>query len=157
KPRCGNGIIDSGEQCDDGNTTNGDGCENNCTRPSCGNGIVDQGEECDDHNNVNGDGCEANCRLPYCGNSIFDTGEQCDDGNLTNGDGCSSTCTVEKPPVQSGCTYTQGYWKNHNAYQNNRSQRLPWPISENTMLCGKTWLAILGMTPRGDAWYILAH
>src|SRR6185369_603680 len=28
---CGNGIKDAGEQCDDGNTINSDGCENNCT------------------------------------------------------------------------------------------------------------------------------
>ncbi len=27
---CGNGIIDSGEQCDDGNFENGDGCNNQC-------------------------------------------------------------------------------------------------------------------------------
>jgi len=29
-PACGNGIIQSWEQCDDGNTTNGDGCTNMC-------------------------------------------------------------------------------------------------------------------------------
>lgn len=27
---CGNGTIDAGEQCDDGNTTNGDGCSASC-------------------------------------------------------------------------------------------------------------------------------
>lgn len=27
---CGNGIVQSGEQCDDGNTTNGDGCSSSC-------------------------------------------------------------------------------------------------------------------------------
>lgn len=30
-PACGNGIIDSGEQCDDHNTANGDGCSASCT------------------------------------------------------------------------------------------------------------------------------
>jgi cysteine-rich repeat protein len=29
-PACGNGIVDPGEQCDDGNAVNGDGCDNNC-------------------------------------------------------------------------------------------------------------------------------
>jgi cysteine-rich repeat protein len=29
-PRCGNGILQSGEQCDDGNTTGGDGCSATC-------------------------------------------------------------------------------------------------------------------------------
>lgn len=32
---CGNGQIDPGEQCDDGNTTNGDGCESDCTLTAC--------------------------------------------------------------------------------------------------------------------------
>jgi cysteine-rich repeat protein len=41
---CGDGDIDAGEQCDDGNTTSGDGCEGNCQigpgavttcRPAC--------------------------------------------------------------------------------------------------------------------------
>ena len=27
---CGNGVLDSGEACEDGNTTNGDGCDNTC-------------------------------------------------------------------------------------------------------------------------------
>ena len=30
-PRCGDGILDGGEVCDDGNTIGGDGCSANCT------------------------------------------------------------------------------------------------------------------------------
>ena len=30
-PECGNSILESGEQCDDGNLVNGDGCSNLCT------------------------------------------------------------------------------------------------------------------------------
>ncbi len=30
-PRCGDGILDGGEVCDDGNTTDGDGCSATCT------------------------------------------------------------------------------------------------------------------------------
>jgi cysteine-rich repeat protein len=30
-PVCGNGLIEAGEQCDDGNLTNGDGCSSHCT------------------------------------------------------------------------------------------------------------------------------
>lgn len=29
-PVCGNGIVEAGEQCDDGNTLSGDGCDANC-------------------------------------------------------------------------------------------------------------------------------
>ncbi len=29
--RCGNGVLDAGEQCDDGNTASGDGCSSTCT------------------------------------------------------------------------------------------------------------------------------
>jgi cysteine-rich repeat protein len=30
-PTCGDGILDAGEVCDDGNTTGGDGCSADCT------------------------------------------------------------------------------------------------------------------------------
>jgi len=95
---CGNGIIEAGEACDDGNLVNGDGCENNCTLTGaiCGNGIIEAGEACDDGNLVNGDGCENNCTLTgaICGNGIIEAGETCDDGNLINGDDCDSNCTL---------------------------------------------------------------
>lgn len=40
---CGNGIVEAGEQCDDGNTNNTDSCRTNCTTntPVCGNGTVE--------------------------------------------------------------------------------------------------------------------
>ncbi|AKF06771.1 hypothetical protein DB32_003920 [Sandaracinus amylolyticus] len=45
-PACGDGVIDEGEACDDGNDLDADGCEADCTLPACGNGIVDPGELC---------------------------------------------------------------------------------------------------------------
>jgi cysteine-rich repeat protein len=33
-PRCGDGVVDAGEQCDDGNPSNGDGCSATCTLES---------------------------------------------------------------------------------------------------------------------------
>jgi cysteine-rich repeat protein len=45
--RCGNGVRDVGEECDDGNAIDHDGCSNRCRLRECGNGIVDPGEECD--------------------------------------------------------------------------------------------------------------
>jgi len=69
-PVCGDGSRTPGEECDDGNTQNGDGCSVACIReiPTvvaskslCGNGIVEQGEECDDGNPRDLDGCSASC------------------------------------------------------------------------------------------------
>ena len=34
-PKCGNGILDSGEQCDDDNINNGDGCSSQCLVETC--------------------------------------------------------------------------------------------------------------------------
>jgi uncharacterized repeat protein (TIGR01451 family) len=94
-PLCGNGTLDPGEQCDDGNLVDGDGCDSNCTLTACGNGIVTSGEVCDDGNLIDGDGCDSNCTLTGCGNGIVTGGEQCDDGNTIDGDGCSASCQVE--------------------------------------------------------------
>ncbi len=122
---CGNATVETGEECDDGNTTAGDGCSATCTNeggPNCGNGAVDPGEECDDGNKTSGDGCSSACKTegggPNCGNGKLDTGEECDDGNKTNGDGCEANCkktptaeTVCKtiPPIASGtCAVTAG-------------------------------------------------
>ena len=46
-PRCGDGHLDAGEECDDGNAVNNDGCTNTCRLPACGDGIVQAGEQCD--------------------------------------------------------------------------------------------------------------
>ncbi len=38
-PQCGDGVVDPGEQCDDGNTTSGDGCSKKCIdEPEAGGG-----------------------------------------------------------------------------------------------------------------------
>ena len=69
-PVCGDGIVAGGEQCDDGNSFNGDGCSAVCTieqviqpLPVCGDGKKDPVEQCDDGNILNGDGCNAACRI----------------------------------------------------------------------------------------------
>ena len=55
------------------------------------------------------------------------------------------------------CTRTIGYWKTHNVYATHRSLQDPWPISEDSVGCGDTWLNWLNAEPEGDAWIILAH
>jgi len=98
-PVCGNGVLEVGEVCDDGNTISGDGCAADCgSDEACGNGIVDvaAGEECDDGNGVGGDGCGLSCLYEYCGNGVLDPGEVCDDGNVMAGDGCSPNCLSDE-------------------------------------------------------------
>ncbi len=95
-PVCGNGNIELGEQCDDGNTANGDGCSSGCQIEvaACGDGTVQSGEQCDDGNTANGDGCSSGCQLepPRCGDGRIDPGEQCDDGNTVDTDVCTNLC-----------------------------------------------------------------
>lgn len=71
-PRCGDGVVDTGEGCDDGNRDDCDGCTHAC-QPEIGLGC--------------GDGVA----LPACG-------ETCDDGNPTVGDGCAPGCALERVP-----------------------------------------------------------
>ncbi len=95
---CGNGRLDPGEACDDGNNVSGDGCPADCS-PACGDGIVDPDEMCDVGNDPDGN-CGSDCRFVAtgrCGDGVRDRGEACDDGNLHSQDGCSSRCTIEAP------------------------------------------------------------
>lgn len=90
---CGDGVVDAGEPCDDGNTSNNDGCLVGCKAARCGDGFVRTGvEACDDGNTNDGDGCTSICALPTCGNGVVDPGEDCDDQNLDDTDACLSTC-----------------------------------------------------------------
>lgn len=61
-PNCGDGNLDSDEECDDGGLQPGDGCDDRCdAEPFCGDGSVDSGEQCDAGNADNTDGCLQNC------------------------------------------------------------------------------------------------
>ncbi len=115
---CGDGDLDTGEECDDNNSTNGDGCSSSCLNEgsqaagaTCGNSDIahedDQGgEDCDDGNASSGDGCSSICLnegttaitqvAAECGDGTIDEPyETCDDSNTTDGDGCSSSCIRE--------------------------------------------------------------
>ena len=70
---CGDGVLDEGEDCDDGNVLDGDGCDSNCIAEMCGNGKVQAGEECDDGNTADGDGCSRRCEIQrLCGDATDD-------------------------------------------------------------------------------------
>jgi cysteine-rich repeat protein len=95
EPVCGNGTVESGEACDDGNAVDGDGCSADCkSTEQCGNGFVDKGEVCDDGNNYDEDGCRRDCLgTEQCGDGLVDSREECDDGE-DNGDSgsCRANC-----------------------------------------------------------------
>jgi len=74
-PRCGDGIVQAPEQCDDGGYVSGDGCSSECTIE----GPI----------------------VAVCGDGFADRPERCDDGNVVSGDGCSSTCQIEVPVAPS--------------------------------------------------------
>ena len=80
--------VEAGEQCEDGNSDDDDGCSANClSDETCGNGVLDtvKGEVCDDGNQIDGDDCSSNCMSDEsCGNGIVDAaaGELCDGGDM---------------------------------------------------------------------------
>ncbi|MBU1220118.1 hypothetical protein KKF34_10490 [Myxococcota bacterium] len=103
---CGNGLQDDGEECDDSNLNDGDGCSSLCLiehdwvctdwpsicEQSCGNGELDAGEDCDDGGESSS--CNSDCTISICGDGKHNqtAGEQCDDGTATAQ--CNSDCTL---------------------------------------------------------------
>jgi cysteine-rich repeat protein len=95
---CGNGVLDAGEQCDDGNASNADACLANCRNASCGDGFTRTGvEQCDDGNAINTDACLPGCTTARCGDGFTRAGvEQCDDGNAISTDACLPNCIAAR-------------------------------------------------------------
>lgn len=107
---CGDGVLDTGEQCDDGTAnsdTQSDACRTDCRTAYCGDTVADQGEACDGPA-LRGQACESlaqgydggnllcadDCTLDTsecatCGNGIAEPGEACD-GIDTGGDTCAT-------------------------------------------------------------------
>jgi len=99
-PTCGDGRVDAGELCDDGNESNLDACLTDCTPARCGDGFLRVGvEQCDGgtgNSNSLPNACRLDCRIPFCGDGIVDNGEACDDGNSSNADECLTNCTAAR-------------------------------------------------------------
>ena len=64
-PKCGDEVVDSEEECDDG-PQNDDlvvgACRTTCRYGACGDGILDPGEECDDGGDPTSD-CNSACLI----------------------------------------------------------------------------------------------
>jgi cysteine-rich repeat protein len=112
---CGDGWLSSDEQCDDGNTLNGDCCSTTCTLEPPGSPCPDA-LFCDGYETCDGlGGCQLSAGNPclafpgtvcnettdtcdpaqVCGNGTVEGSEQCDDGNTVNADCCSAQCVFE--------------------------------------------------------------
>ena len=111
---CGDGRRTAGEECDDGNTDDGDGCSSVCEievpfscwendaglstcENTCGDGLVQPNEECDvpERSDTEPDMCRTNCLFAHCGDGVLDSGETCDDGDANSDEtpgACRSTC-----------------------------------------------------------------
>lgn len=93
---CGDGCVQFGEQCDDGDTGANDGCDSSC-----------QEEPCFDCQTLTPTGVFGFCDGPslcepapgptcaQCGNDQLENGEDCDDGNTANGDCCNANCKYD--------------------------------------------------------------
>ena len=105
-PTCGDGVIDSGEQCDDGNLIDGDGCSASCqnegaTPEICNDNIDNDGDnlvDCADPECEN----DSNCAIEICDNGIDD-----DNDNLV--DCADSDCTGDVSCAI--CVLDDAYWK----------------------------------------------
>lgn len=124
---CGNGTVETGEECDDGNTTDGDGCDSSCKYEMV--------------------------LIPpvyvECGNGTVEIGEECDDGNTTSGDGCSSTCETE----EDACPNLSGFQSSvPSGYEKVSGECLP--IEE--VACGE-WYDVDEDDPEYDVWVWLCE
>ncbi len=94
---CGDGQVDPGEACDDGNTLATDACLPWCVKARCGDGFIEtNAEQCDDGNTLDGDSCTSHCGPPGCGDGVVAPGEACDDGNTDDSDDCLSSCLLAR-------------------------------------------------------------
>ncbi len=121
KGSCQNGILDVGEECDDGNHYPNDGCSPSCKKEymfesythddgkitysaKCGDGITlwmlpardSSGKiKCTNGKTLNAGEKKEVCKSRYGSSVTYVPVEACDDGNMVSGDGCSSQCTIE--------------------------------------------------------------
>jgi cysteine-rich repeat protein len=92
---CGDGVVDSGEACDDGDSDDTDACTTLCQPAMCGDGFIGPGEGCDDGDLVDDDECTNKCSPPSCGDGqVQAETEDCDDGNADDSDACLATCVL---------------------------------------------------------------
>ncbi|MCX6740764.1 MAG: isopeptide-forming domain-containing fimbrial protein [Candidatus Parcubacteria bacterium] len=113
-PVCGNGLLESGEICENNSScASGQVCNRSCVCQDpppppivCGNGVLESGEVCDVVGCQVGQSCNAACQcitLPVCGNGVVEAPEICDGvlGCALN-QNCINNCSLcQTPPPPS--------------------------------------------------------
>ncbi len=133
-PVCGNGILEDGESCDDGNPVPGDGCSGLCRiEPNyicptpgqpcistivCGDGKISGNEACDDGNATGNDGCSADCGAVEQGYTCPTPGQACvrtttppvcGNGHVETNETCDDSNTTSGDGCSSSCQIESGY------------------------------------------------
>jgi len=100
EPICGDGVVDEGEACDDGEESAQ--CNADCTLAECGDGVLNTsaGESCDDGGES--EACNDDCTPAACGDGIVNASanETCDD--MGESETCDDDCT--EPACGDGVT-----------------------------------------------------
>jgi len=100
---CGDGVAAGCEDCDDGNTTCGDGCDSNCQAEPfgiCGDGVAACTEQCDGFSPTNptyGEICSPTCEIS----------QLCGDGQITGSEGCEPCSGASTCPANFACVDCQ--------------------------------------------------
>jgi cysteine-rich repeat protein len=90
--RCGNGVLDAGEQCDDGNRAAGDCCSPTCTFEASGNACTSDSNACTDDTCDNAGTCQHTDNTAAC-----TVNNGCVAGTCSGG-----TCTSTGQPIPAG-------------------------------------------------------
>ncbi len=90
-PVCGNGIIEGGEECDDGDTVDGDGCSASCT--------VEPGWSCE--------GQPSSCTYEDADDDGYTSDVDCDDNDASVNPGATELCDGQDNDCDGGIPATE--------------------------------------------------
>lgn len=109
KAGCGNSTVDAGEECDDGNANDADGCTKECkftckVNEDCSDGNACNGTEtCNTTTHVCANGTAVNCNTAKCNGTCDPATGMCKfaDGDM-DGSGCNLDCNDADPAMLPG-------------------------------------------------------
>ncbi|HEY0135771.1 MAG TPA: fibrinogen-like YCDxxxxGGGW domain-containing protein, partial [Nannocystis sp.] len=133
---CGNGSIEAGEECDEGEANANEGtCTKSCKSATCGDGYLQlgAGEVCDDGDNDGSyGGCASDCKSlgPHCGDGVVtDMVEACDGGDPWNvASGCLPNCEYAQSCKQIRESFPDDDTVIDDVYLIKRANNAPFPV-----------------------------